>query len=399
MMIALLAGKPVVHRVLLLLLLLGAACLPAFATVAGPAAAGQDSRGRQFIAHRGVHLRSTIAGENSLEAIDHARRAGFATIETDVRLTLDGQLVVMHDETLNRTCLRRDGSAIAEPVAVASLTLAELKAGYVLKADAPERRTTIPALREYLVACRQAGLLPFIEPKLYDETGRHYQDIMRVADDVLGRPNYIITSNNKANRVIRDLGIRDVRVMGILYQTTFEEIAGLGNVIMAISTSRFSSEEFARHAARAIAAGLPIESHADDYGRFAVIDAHPVDYVSTDMLAPDLKPGARRLAQRRQWSDFRFAGQVEDERLSLQPRGTVRLQRELPRAAFGGIYLEMEIKGDCTVRLATQEFALSNREYQRCRYQLLVYNTAPGLEITATGPCEIRSIAVTLVEF
>ena len=51
---------------------------------------------RRFIAHRGVHLASTIAGENSLEAVRLARRAGFACIETDTRLSADGELVVMH---------------------------------------------------------------------------------------------------------------------------------------------------------------------------------------------------------------------------------------------------------------------------------------------------------------
>ncbi|GMA89878.1 glycerophosphodiester phosphodiesterase [Homoserinibacter gongjuensis] len=65
---------------------------------------------RRFIAHRGVHLGFTIAGENSLEAVALARRAGFACIETDVRLSSDGELVVMHDETLNRTAALADGT-------------------------------------------------------------------------------------------------------------------------------------------------------------------------------------------------------------------------------------------------------------------------------------------------
>ena len=107
--------------------LLTAACLltaPGWGRASGPEPSGVP---RRFIAHRGVNLHSTITGENSLEAIRYARRAGFASVETDVRLTADGQLVIMHDETLNRTCLKADGSALKADVAVAAVTLAELK--------------------------------------------------------------------------------------------------------------------------------------------------------------------------------------------------------------------------------------------------------------------------------
>ena len=73
---------------------------------------------RRFIAHRGVHLGGTIAGENSLEAIGLARRAGFECVEADNRLSADGELVVMHDDTLNRTATDASGRELAAPVRV-----------------------------------------------------------------------------------------------------------------------------------------------------------------------------------------------------------------------------------------------------------------------------------------
>jgi glycerophosphoryl diester phosphodiesterase len=389
-------GKSVLIRVLRLLTV---ACLLSSLGWGQSSGTQTSQRPRRFIAHRGVNLHSTIAGENSLEAIGLARRAGFDAVETDVRLTADGQLVVMHDDTLNRTCVKADESPLQEKVAVAAMTFAELRANYVLKADERQSRIRIPTLWEYLGECRKHGLLPFIEPKLYDATGSHYQDIIRLADEVMGRGRYIITSNNKANRVIRDIGLRDVRLMGILYQTTFEEISGLGNVIMAISTSRFSEAEFAAHSARAIAAGLPIESHADDYRRFAVIDAHPVDYVSTDLVAPDLASGAKVVARHHNLADFRSDGNSKGGALSLPAGGAIRLKADLPQIPFGGIYLDLEMKGECTVRLAHQEFTFENSGQKRCRYQLMVYKVAPNFEIVATRPCDIRSINLTLAEF
>lgn len=354
---------------------------------------------RQFIAHRGVNLHSTIAGENSLEAIGYARRAGFATVETDVRLTADGQLVIMHDGTLNRTCLAADGSKLKEPVSVADVPLAQLKANFVLKADDPRKRCKIPTLREYLEECRRQGLLPFIEPKLDDASGAHYRDIIRAADEVLGRGHYIITSNNRANRVIRDLGIRDVRLMGILYQTTYEEIAGLGNVIMAISASQFNEAQFSAHAARSIAAGIPIESHADNYARFALIDAHAVDYVSTDLLAPDLAEGAAVLVRYERLADFATDGKIKDGSLALPARGAVRLKEPWPKKHFGGIYLDLEMKGEGKLRLGEQEFSISNAAMQRRRFQVMIYEAAPDFILTAVTASELKSINVTYAEF
>ncbi|HUX20300.1 MAG TPA: glycerophosphodiester phosphodiesterase family protein, partial [Spirochaetia bacterium] len=51
-------------------------------------------------AHRGY---TKAAPENSLEAVTAAIDAGFAAVEVDVRETVDGHLVLMHDSTVDRT--------------------------------------------------------------------------------------------------------------------------------------------------------------------------------------------------------------------------------------------------------------------------------------------------------
>ena len=281
----------------MLLFLFAALAWSATALCQTPADSAARPRKRVFIAHRGVNMRSTVAGENSLEAIRLAKAAGFGAIETDVRLSADGALVVMHDSTLNRTCLHADGTPLSEPVAVAGKTLRELRSDYILKAADPARRTRIPTLEEYLAECARNGLYTFIEPKLYDPTGRHYRDIVAAADAALGRDRYVVTSNNRANDVIRRTGIDDVRLMGILYQTTFERIEALGDVIVAVSATRFDEADYSRQVARVKAAGLMCESHADKFVHFDRINRHDIDFVSTDFLAPDYHGQGRLLAE------------------------------------------------------------------------------------------------------
>jgi glycerophosphoryl diester phosphodiesterase len=51
-------------------------------------------------AHRGA---SGYAPENTLAAFSHALKLGAEAIELDVKLTRDGQVVVLHDQTVDRT--------------------------------------------------------------------------------------------------------------------------------------------------------------------------------------------------------------------------------------------------------------------------------------------------------
>ncbi|GGW18779.1 hydrolase [Streptomyces capoamus] len=79
-----------------------AAALGTVAVLLSPAS---DARAREVrvptvIAHRGA---SAYAPENTLAAIDKAAELGFSWVENDVQRTKDGQLVVLHDDSLQRT--------------------------------------------------------------------------------------------------------------------------------------------------------------------------------------------------------------------------------------------------------------------------------------------------------
>lgn len=98
-----------------------------------------------IVAHRGGQLGET---ENSLAALREAARRGIEVIEFDVRTTRDGQLVIIHDETVDRTTNRRGR--------VATLSLAELRSIRINGNGEP-----IPTLVEALDAAkaRQVRLL------------------------------------------------------------------------------------------------------------------------------------------------------------------------------------------------------------------------------------------------
>ncbi|MBR4472434.1 MAG: glycerophosphodiester phosphodiesterase [Oscillospiraceae bacterium] len=81
-----------------------AVLLPLYAAAPGHASRRQKEifRGVNY-AHRGLHTRDKAIPENSLEAFRRAAREGYG-IELDVQLSKDGEVVVFHDDTLDRVC-------------------------------------------------------------------------------------------------------------------------------------------------------------------------------------------------------------------------------------------------------------------------------------------------------
>ncbi len=84
--------------------------------------------------------------ENSLEGIEGAIKMGVDIVELDVRKTRDGELVLMHDKTVNRTTTGQGG--------VGELTLAEIKALRLKDAAGQATAYTVPTLEEAMLAAK-----------------------------------------------------------------------------------------------------------------------------------------------------------------------------------------------------------------------------------------------------
>lgn len=116
-------------------------CIP-LAGVAVLVALGLRSRERRGalgggwpanLAHRGA---SALAPENTLEAFRMAVESGAGGLELDVHLTSDGHVVVIHDETVERTT---SGTGF-----VAGMTLDELRALDAGHNFSPDGENTLP---------------------------------------------------------------------------------------------------------------------------------------------------------------------------------------------------------------------------------------------------------------
>lgn len=98
------------------------------------------------IAHRGFHNKEKGIPENSLSAFCEAIAQDFA-IETDIHITADGEVVVFHDNTLERMCFA--------DIKTEDLTLSEIREYRLLGTD-----QRIPTLKEVLALVE--GRVPLV---------------------------------------------------------------------------------------------------------------------------------------------------------------------------------------------------------------------------------------------
>ena len=105
-------------------------------------------------AHRGA---SGYAPENTLEAFDLAAKQGAYGVELDVHLSKDGELMVAHDERIDRVA---DGTGL-----ICEMTLAELKKYHFNKVHPEYKECRIPTLREVFELLGPTGLHVNVELK------------------------------------------------------------------------------------------------------------------------------------------------------------------------------------------------------------------------------------------
>ena len=167
---------------------------------------------QHIMAHRGA---SGYAPENTLEAFELAVKMGAYGVELDVHLTKDGELVVAHDETIERVS---DGTG-----RIADMTLAELKKFRFNKTHPEYSDARIPTLKEVFDLLGPAGLYINAELKnsCIDYPGLERKTIELAAKE--GILDRILFSSFNHHSMLRVKEIDSSLYCGLLYEATLIE--------------------------------------------------------------------------------------------------------------------------------------------------------------------------------
>lgn len=161
-------------------------------------------------AHRGA---SAYAPENTLSAVDHADRLGFDWVENDVQRTKDGELVIVHDNSLARTTDVEQVFPGRAPWNIKDFTAAEisrLDAGSWFGAAHAGAR--VPTLKQYLNRVdknRQKLLMEIKSPELYPGIEK---DVLKV----LGREGWLDRGHVRDRLVVQSFSAPSVRTVHTL---------------------------------------------------------------------------------------------------------------------------------------------------------------------------------------
>ncbi len=113
-----------------------------------------------MVGHRG---NPTQAPENSLSGFLTAYENGADVFEIDVEITKDGEIVIMHDSTLNRT------TDYTGELTVNDMTLEEIKTYRLKDNDGQLTDEAVPTFREVLEAFKDKDCRIYIEFKGYNQ--------------------------------------------------------------------------------------------------------------------------------------------------------------------------------------------------------------------------------------
>lgn len=156
--------------------------------------------------HRGA---SQYAPENTLEAFQLAEEQGADGIELDVQLTKDGEVVVCHDEKIDRTS---DGTGFLK-----NYTLTELKALHFNRTHPEYTSAVIPTLREVYELVKPGKMLVNVELKtgIFTYPGIE-EKVLRITQE-MGMEDRVIYSSFGHQSLVHLRELKPDAVTGMLY--------------------------------------------------------------------------------------------------------------------------------------------------------------------------------------
>ncbi len=273
------------------LLFLAGLALGCLAALSGPSPSESAGPTPFFAAHRGGAL---LWPENSLLAFRNAAEVlGADFLECDVHLSKDGEVVVIHDPTLDRTT---DGRG-----PVRERTLAELRALHLRDHAGTLTAEAVPSLDEVAGLAMRLRREMLLEIKL-DDRGRAYPRNEEQVIAVLDRQRATTATVGMAfqpetwrrvralrpdARVAALYSRRSLAKMGSSLERELDEAQRAGVTMLGLDQGLVSAEALARVRAAGMTLGVWTVNDADAIRRFIGLG---VDVVITDR--PDLAKSA-----------------------------------------------------------------------------------------------------------
>lgn len=186
-----------IHRVVSLILILSLCLILEDVNKTGTCSKKLFSSNVKYVGHRGI---SGLAPENTLLSLNLAGRLGYWGTEFDARTTNDGNWIVLHDDTVDRTT---NGTG-----PVSGLSLESLQSLKITQADniisCP--LVKVPKLQDCLAVCKEWDMTAVVEMKPGDNF-QYYDKFLEILKEYGDTEMIIVTSCSR--EVLNELRRRD----------------------------------------------------------------------------------------------------------------------------------------------------------------------------------------------
>lgn len=358
------------------------------------------------IAHRGSTI-SGIAPEDSLDAYQFAARAGYEIVETDVQSTSDGQYVMIHDATLNRTYKNKVGyTDIVGDVTVKTSTLATLRSGYVQASANIRHRRPIPTLQEFAATCRDMGVHPLVEYKDTGMSNAECQAIFDILRSYLGEDGFSLTSFYPPQLdFARTLSAKTKLYYiygGPITSANIDNVAAHAPALLYPDYTVLSDANIAECKSK----NVPVACWTVPTNQFDALRKRGIEQFTTDGVAPSLDS---QKVLYRNFSDLTFSaythtGALADGVVTLaQGQSLTFAKGSLTQVGFGAGYFSFDLKGAAGVvatRMTAAGLSNAGDDFVTYAYQALMKDDGFALTITAgVGGCLIKDVRIAVASF
>jgi hypothetical protein len=335
----------------------------------------------EYISHRGVFT-DGITPENSIYSIRTAAQSGFHIVEFDVRRTSNNVLIIMHDESINRTMRNKsDYSEISEIINVVDMTFQELRENYVLESANEYMRIEIPSLEEMLIECRKQGIIPMIH-----RNGGDASQIAATAKSIVGDFFCYFDSSQSNMTDVRGISKECLIVQATGVGTLDSALSYLitlgGNCAVSMSDTTNLTEQ---QIMDCISNGVDVQ-----------ISIHPIssnvqrlEQGATMMLTNSGYPNIEKstMVDINRYSGYTglTTTGVMNGNIKIDNGQTVRLSNIIPEIKLGGINIMLEFSGNIQLKTGRWTANLSHEGMKVSNINLLYVNEQNiDMLITAT---------------
>ena len=179
----------------------------------------------QLQAHRGV---CTEYPENTMSAFWGAIYQDYKIIELDPNVTADGKFVILHDNTINRTARRQDGSMVKENREVSEMTYDEVaQYDYGAWFSPKFKGEKIPLLEEVLDIARENGVLLKIDNKIWDFPKECMESFWKLLRDSKAAVGITCKNLETAKIAVQELPDAEIHYDGEVTEQILKDLCGL----------------------------------------------------------------------------------------------------------------------------------------------------------------------------